>query len=152
MLLNEAEQLQVLKMAEELTGASQTGETRTGSIISNVERRMRECECDTLAEYVIRVESDPEEKNNLISALTIHTTAWFRENPHFVKFHEILLDVLDRKQTFNVWCAACSTGEEVYSFAIVLEEFRKVYPRFEYRIYGSDIDPVFDRNSRACCL
>ena len=142
MLLNEAEQLQVLKMAEELTGASQTGETRTGSIISNVERRMRECECDTLAEYVVRVESDPEEKNNLISALTIHTTAWFRENPHFVKFHEILLDVLDRKQTFNVWCAACSTGEEVYSFAIVLEEFRKVYPRFEYRIYGSDIDPV----------
>jgi len=142
MLLNEAEQRQVLKMAEELTGASQTGETRTGSIISNVERRMRECDCDTLAEYISRVESDPEEKNNLISALTIHTTAWFRENPHFVKFHEILLDVLDRKQTFSVWCAACSTGEEVYSFAIVLEEFRKIHPRFEYRIFGSDIDPV----------
>lgn len=142
MLLNDAEQVLVLKMAEELTGASQTGETRTGSIISNVERRMRDCECETLTEYIQRVESDPDEKKNLISALTIHTTAWFRENPHFVKFHEILLEALDRRETYKVWCAACSTGEEVYSFAIVLEEFRKIYPRFDYRIYGSDIDPV----------
>ncbi|MBN8539786.1 MAG: response regulator [Deltaproteobacteria bacterium] len=142
MLLNEAEQLLVLKMAEELTGASQTVEKRTGSIFSNVERRMRECECETFAEYIHRVDTDPAEKNNLISALTIHTTAWFRENPHFVKFHEILLEAVDRRETFKVWCAACSTGEEVYSFAIVLEEFRSTHPRFDYRIYGSDIDPV----------
>jgi two-component system chemotaxis response regulator CheB len=142
MLLNDAERLLVLKMAEELTGASQTGETRTGSVISNVERRMRECECESLAEYVQRVESDVDEKKNLISALTIHTTAWFRENPHFVKFHEVLLEAIDRRETYKVWCAACSTGEEVYSFAIVLEEFRKAYPHFDYRIYGSDIDPV----------
>lgn len=141
-MLNEAEQLQILKMAEVMTGASQTGESRTGSIISNVERRMRECECDTLAEYVARVGSDPVEKNNLISALTIHTTAWFRENPHFVMFHEILLDALKRPEPFNLWCAACSTGEEVFSFAIVLEEFRKVHPQFEYRVFGTDIDPV----------
>lgn len=142
MLLTEAEKLQVLKLAEELTGASQAGDTRTSSILSNVERRMRECECETLSEYVQRVDSDPFEKNNLISALTIHTTAWFRENPHFVKFQEILLDALDRREVFKVWCAACSTGEEVYSFAIVLEEFRKIHPLFEYRIFGTDIDPV----------
>lgn len=141
-MLNEAEQTQVLKLAEALTGASQSGDNRTSSIISNVERRMYECECETLAEYIDRVDQDPEEKKNLISALTIHTTAWFRENPHFVRFHEVVLDTLGRREPFTVWCAACSTGEEVYSFALVLEEFRKVHSGFDYRIYGSDIDPV----------
>ncbi len=37
-------------------------------------------------------------------------------------------------------CAACSTGEEVYSFALLLEEFRRVHPKFDYRILGTDID------------
>ncbi len=146
-MLSEPEKLAVLKLAEELTGASQTGDNRSGSILSNVERRMRDCECDTWDEYYERVKSDPEEKKNLISALTIHTTAWFREGPHFVMFQELLLQALGRmesgrREPFQVWCAACSTGEEVYSFALVMEEFRKIHPVFDYRIYGSDVDPI----------
>jgi two-component system, chemotaxis family, protein-glutamate methylesterase/glutaminase len=147
-MLSEAEKLAVLKLAEELTGASPGGDNRSGSVLSNVERRMRDCECDSWEEYYERVKSDPEEKKNLISALTIHTTAWFREGPHFVMFQELLLQALNRieesgrKEPFQVWCAACSTGEEVYSFALVMEEFRKIHPSFDYRIYGSDVDPI----------
>ena len=134
-MLSDSDKLAVLKLAEELTGAFQTGDNRSGSILSNVERRMRDCECDTWSEYYERVKADPEENKNLISALTIHTTAWFREGPHFVMFQEMLLQALKRiegsgrREVFQVWCAACSTGEEVYSFALVMEDFRKIHPR-----------------------
>lgn len=147
-MLSDSDKLAVLKLAEELTGASPAGDNRSGSILSNVERRMRDCECDTWSEYYERVKADPEENKNLISALTIHTTAWFREGPHFVMFQEMLLQALNRiegsgrREVFQVWCAACSTGEEVYSFALVMEEFRKIHVNFDYRIYGSDVDPV----------
>jgi two-component system chemotaxis response regulator CheB len=141
-MLTEAEKLAVLKLAEELTGSSQSGENRSGSIITNVERRMRECDVPRWADYVRLVDQNPEEKNNLISALTIHTTAWFREGPHFVMFHELLLNIIERREPIRVWCAACSTGEEVYSFALVLEEFRSVHSGFDYSIFGTDIDPI----------
>lgn len=130
------------KLAENLTGGNQTGDTRQNSLASNVERRMREIGVETLYEYLELVETDSSELGNLISALTIHTTSWFRENPHFVAFQEVLLQALDRNEVFTVWCAACSTGEEAYSCAIVLEEFRRVHPKFEYRVVGTDIDPI----------
>lgn len=141
-MLSEAEKLAVLKLAEELTGSSQSGENRSGSIITNVERRMRDCEVSNWDDYLELVDQNPAEKSNLISALTIHTTAWFREGPHFVMFHELLLNHLERREPLRIWCAACSTGEEVYSFALVLEEFRRVHSGFDYSVYGTDIDPV----------
>ena len=41
-----------------------------------------------------------------------------------------------------MYCAACSTGEEVYSFALLMEYIRTKHPKFEYKILGCDIDPV----------
>jgi two-component system chemotaxis response regulator CheB len=96
----------------------------------------------SLAEYLDLVKANTTERGHLISALTIHTTSWFREYPHFVAFQEMLLDALEKNEIFKVWCAACSTGEEVYSFALVLEEFRRVHPQFDYQLLGTDIDPI----------
>lgn len=141
-MLSDDERLLLSKLAQDLTGCDQTGDTRRNSLASNVERRLRELGIENLRDYLKLVDKDPNEHANLISALTIHTTSWFRENPHFVVFQELLLKALDKNEVFTVWCAACSTGEEAYSFAIVLEEFRRVHPKFEYRVLGTDIDPV----------
>ena len=141
-MLGEKERLLLSKLAQELTGCDQTGDTRQNSLASNVERRLRELGLENLYDYLKLVDEDPNEHANLISALTIHTTSWFRENPHFVVFQELLLKAIEKNEVFTVWCAACSTGEEAYSFAIVLEEFRRVHPKFEYRVLGTDIDPV----------
>ncbi len=141
-MLDEQDKVLLLKLAENLTGGNQEGSSRRDSLITNVQRRMRELGIASLFDYLHVVEKDPQELAVLISSLTIHTTSWFRENPHFVAFQEMLLASLKKNETFNVWCSACSTGEEVYSFALVLEEFRKINPKFEYRLLGSDIDPV----------
>jgi len=141
-MISDADRALIFKLIEELTGGAQTGDTRQDSLINNVERRIRELGIPGVVEYLKFVESSPAEFAQLVSNLTIHTTSWFRENPHFVAFQEILLDSLKRQEIFKVWCAACSTGEEVYSFALMLEEFRRVHPQFDYRILGTDIDVI----------
>lgn len=141
-MLDEQDKIVLLKLAENLTGGNQEGASRHDSMIANVQRRLRELGIQNLYDYLKLVESDADEHAQLISALTIHTTSWFRENPHFVAFQELLLAALKKEEVFGVWCSACSTGEEAYSFAIMLEEFRKVHPKFEYRVLGTDIDPI----------
>lgn len=132
----------IFQLASELIGASQPGQVRQETLVTNVQRRMNQLGQQTLADYLTYVDQNDDERAHLISALTIHTTSWFRENPHFVKFQELLLNALSRNEVFRVWCGGCSTGEEVYSFAIMLEEFRTVHPQFDYRILGTDIDPI----------
>ncbi|NJL24602.1 MAG: hypothetical protein HC902_05150 [Calothrix sp. SM1_5_4] len=141
----------ILRLAAELTGATTTAESPPSSLISNVNRLMEEKGFSSLLPYLQYVAENPDEHARLISALTIHTTSWFRENPHFVAFQEMLLETLQKKEVFNLWSAACSTGEEVYSFGLMLEEFRRVHPGFDYRILGTDIDPVSVEVARRAC-
>lgn len=99
---------------------------------------------NTLKEYLNIIEKNNEEKNNFISSLTIHTTSWFREMPHY----ELLLKKINEfyqespKKTFKIWSTAVSTGEELWSAGLVLEYFRSLHPEFQYELYGSDIDPI----------
>lgn len=141
-MISEKDRHLIYKLIEELTGAANTQDSRQDSLINNVERRIRELGMPSVVDYLKYVEAHPPEFAHLVSNLTIHTTSWFRENPHFVAFQEILLEALDKDEVFKVWCAACSTGEEVYSFALVLEEFRRVHPKFDYRVLGTDIDAI----------
>lgn len=103
---------------------------------------MHEVGVSGLDDYLKLTESDESEKSRLVSALSIHTTGWFRENPHFVMMQRILLKKVQGGQFFKLWSCACSTGEEVYSFALLCEEFRRFYADFSYSVLGTDIDPV----------
>ncbi len=140
--IEEAER--VYQMAEELVGSCQSGRFRREILVSNIERRLMLLQCRTLDQYLEKARSDEAEWKRMISALTIHTTSWFRENPHYELLLDFLDDFVDRgeKRPFKLWSAACSTGEEVYSAALVLEYFRMTHPEFTYEIHGTDIDPV----------
>jgi two-component system chemotaxis response regulator CheB len=144
MKLKKEEAERVYQMAEELVGSCQSGRFRREILVTNVERRLMLLHCDNLDQYLERTEKDILERKRLISALTIHTTSWFREAPHYELLRDFLDDFLDRgeKRPFRLWSAACSTGEEVYSAALVLEYFKMTHPEFTYEIHGSDIDPV----------
>jgi len=141
-MFDDREKNMIVQLAAQLTGGVQFGDSKQNAIVTNVERRMRELKIHSLKDYLSLAEKDTAEHGHLISALTIHTTSWFRENPHFVILQEILLESLEPLETFKVWSAACSTGEEAYSVALLLEEFRRNHPKFDYQILGTDIDPV----------
>ena len=81
-------------------------------------------------------------KSRLLRAITIHVTAMFRDPHFFVAFRNLAVPMLRTYPYLRFWVAGCSSGEEVYSLAILLEE-EGLYDRC--RIYATDIsDRVLD--------
>ena len=70
-------------------------------------------------------------RETVIDAMTTNETLWFRDNHPFRILQEKLLpEFAERKpaQPLRIWSAACSTGQEPYSVAMVVEEFRRARP------------------------
>jgi chemotaxis methyl-accepting protein methylase len=132
----------IFNLALELTGADCSRGNHLNAFIMGIQRRMEAARIDNVREYAAWACEDPIELPELISALSIHTTHWFRENPHIVLLQRAVLARPNTIHPFRVWSCACSTGEETYTFALLLEEFRRFHSGFEYRVHGSDIDPV----------
>ena len=89
-------------------------------------------------------ESDMMEK--LLLDLSINVTAMFRDPKFYVAFREQVVPLLRTYPFIRLWHAGCSTGEEVYSMAILLEE-EGLYDRA--RIYATDINDVVIQRAKA---
>jgi len=86
------------------------------------------------------------ELQNLIEALTVNETYFFRNFPQIQGFAEKALPLLlDEKRARNdfrlkIWSAACSTGEEAYTLSITLQEMIEDYENWDVSILATDID------------
>jgi chemotaxis protein methyltransferase CheR len=86
---------------------------------------------------------DPNCMERLLLDLSINVTAMFRDPTFYVAFREKVVPMLRTYPFTRIWVAGCSTGEEVYSLAMLLHE-EDVYDRT--RIYATDINQsVLDR-------
>ncbi len=65
---------------------------------------------------------DPATFNDLLQFLTIPVSEMFRDPTYFAYFRDKIVPVLKTYPSLKIWIAGCSTGEEVYSFAIILKE------------------------------
>jgi chemotaxis protein methyltransferase CheR len=81
----------------------------------------------------------------LLLDLSINVTAMFRDPTFFVRFRELVVPLLRTYPFTRIWVAGCSTGEEVYSLAIVLAE-EELTDRV--RIYATDINEVVLEQAR----
>ena len=81
---------------------------------------------------------------SIISAISVNETFFFRDEHPFIALEDcILKDIFSKKNYLNIWSAACSTGQEVYSIAMSIEKFLDRNPEFiekKYRILATDID------------
>jgi len=84
-----------------------------------------------------KVLHDAQSMERLLLDLSINTTAMFRDPSFYVAFREKVVPMLRTYPFARIWHAGCSTGEEVYSMAILLQE-EGVYERC--RIYATDIN------------
>jgi len=86
-----------------------------------------------------------EEFLHLVDAITTNKTEFFREPAHFTYLSTTLLPSLlqaknrSSSRPLQVWSSACSTGQEPYTLAIELAEFRRLNPSFSFQIMGTDI-------------
>jgi chemotaxis protein methyltransferase CheR len=84
--------------------------------------------------------------HTLASHLTIGETYFFRERPTFDALAEKILPTLFEKRRrherrLRFWCAACSTGEEPYSLAILLQQLLPDWEDWNITILATDINP-----------
>jgi chemotaxis protein methyltransferase CheR len=92
-----------------------------------------------------RVLHDPALMEQLLLDLSINVTAMFRDPGFYVAFREKVVPLLRTYPFIRIWHAGCSTGEEVYSMAILLHE-EGLYERA--RIYATDINEVVLQRAR----
>jgi PAS domain S-box-containing protein len=98
-----------------------------------------------IADYVDILKNDTSEMNSLVKDFLIGVTSFFREEQvwEHVK-NEIIPDMLKNmspKMPLRIWVPGCSTGEEVYTVAILFNEaFQKTNKHANAQIFGTDID------------
>lgn len=78
--------------------------------------------CGTLSQLQDRVLHDPTAFPGLLDFLTVQVSEMFRDPKYFLALRERVMPMLRTYPSLKVWVAGCSTGEEVYSLAILLKE------------------------------
>ena len=93
-----------------------------------------------------RVLHDPKVMERLLDDLSVNVTAMFRDPAFYLAFRERVVPMLRTYPFLRVWHAGCSTGEEVVSMAILLQE-EGLYDRT--RIYATDINETVLQKARS---
>ena len=110
-----------------------------------MQRRLNQLGLTSLAEYEERLATPAyaeAERTALFDLATTNKTDFFREPAHFTYLTQHALPALSARGdrwTCRVWCAGCSTGQEVYTLAMVLDDYAQSHPGFGYEIVATDI-------------
>jgi chemotaxis protein methyltransferase CheR len=99
---------------------------------------MREMECATVSALQDKVIHDAAAFGRLLEFLTIPVTEMFRDPQYYAAVRAEVVPVLRTYPSLKIWIAGCSTGEEVYSMAILLHEEGLLERSI---VYATDINP-----------
>lgn len=117
---------------------------KQGTVVRRIERRMMVNQISELASYVKLIETYPREINQLYQDLLIGVTSFFRDPEVFKIIEENLIDNLFKRdgiKEFRFWIAGCSTGEEVYSLAMLCFEcMERIGKKVDIKIFATDLD------------
>ncbi len=110
--------------------------------VSSLKRRLRAAlirfECRTVSQLQDKVLHEPAVFPALLDFLTVPVSEMFRDPPYFSSLRATVVPMLRTYPSLKVWVAGCSTGEEVYSLAILLQEEGLLTRTL---IYATDINP-----------
>ncbi|MBN2693103.1 PAS domain-containing protein [bacterium] len=114
---------------------------KENTIIRRLERRVSINRFENLEDYLVFLAESDKEKDILYRELLIGVTRFFRDSEAFDSLNKKVLPEITSKKTLRVWSVGCSTGEEVYSLAILIQEFLdKNHLNCEVKIFATDID------------
>ena len=116
------------------------------SIRRRIWKRINAEELPNVTSLQEKVLHDPQVMERLLLDLSINVTAMFRDPGFYRAFREQVVPLLRTYPFIRVWHAGCSTGEEVYSMAILPEEEGLLG---KSRLYATDINEVVLQQARA---
>ncbi|MGD9170435.1 MAG: chemotaxis protein CheB [Candidatus Thiodiazotropha sp.] len=110
-----------------------------------ISRRMLVNRIDRVSDYIRLMQKVPQEIDALFQDILINVTAFFRDPEIFDTITELVFPKLLEKRPpdvpIRIWVPGCSTGQEAYSFAIVLHEYLGDRANIHnIQVFGSDID------------
>ncbi len=97
-------------------------------------------------ELKARVLDDPDYFRHLVEEMTVNVTEMLRDPLFYKALREEVVPVLATYPYIRIWHAGCSTGEEVYSMAILLKEAGILH---KSRLYATDINPGVIEKARS---
>ncbi|HOV13294.1 MAG TPA: CheR family methyltransferase [Spirochaetota bacterium] len=99
-------------------------------------------------DYIMTPTGKTDEISIFVDLVSTHVTHFFREEQHFnYLYSNILPEIVNNNSrsfhTIKIWSAGCSTGEEVYSIAMIVSEFLTniKHSNCDFEIYGTDLSP-----------
>ncbi|RYG04153.1 MAG: protein-glutamate O-methyltransferase CheR [Chitinophagaceae bacterium] len=93
----------------------------------------------SIAEFRYRLVSDQDYLRRMVEEITVNVTEMFRDPIFYKTLREEVLPILATHPFIRIWHAGCSTGEEVYSMAILLQEANLLHKSL---LYATDINPL----------
>lgn len=149
-LLRDDDFLRVAAMVKEHCGINIVIEKKS-LLEGRLRKRVRAlgfASCSDYCDFLFSSNGRAQELTAMINAITTNTTSFFREPWHFTYLASTALPELVRKagagssRKLNVWSAACSTGEEPYTIAMVMAECANTLRMFDWGILATDLDSV----------
>ena len=118
---------------------------KTATISRRVERRMSLHQIKTLQNYLGYLQENPHEADLLFSELLIGVTGFFRDPEAFKALaKKALPELLKAKpdgSVVRVWVPGCSTGEEAYTLAMMLQDaIERLQRRIVLQVFATDLD------------
>ncbi len=111
--------------------------------VSSLRRRMHQAmqrfECERLSDLQHRLLHEPELFTQAMQFFTVQVSEMFRDPSYFLALREHVVPVLRTYPSVKIWVAGCSTGEEVWSLAILLHEEGLLERTL---MYATDINPA----------
>src|SRR6201996_9560981 len=109
------------------------------SIQRRVQRLFTLDKFPSFAEFRYRLQSDSQYFRRFVEEITVNVTEMLRDPSFYRTLRTTILPVLATYPFIRIWHAGCSTGEEVYSMAILLKEAGLLHKSL---LYGTDINPL----------
>ncbi len=137
----------IAKYVNDLTGIV-LDQSKAYLIESRLSHIAEEIGCSNYSELYFKAKNDARRQiqNRIVDAITTNETFFFRDNSPFdLLRHKVFPDVFDQimdsgpLKHLNIWSAACSTGQEVYSIAIILKELLQDINSWTIKLLGTDI-------------
>ena len=118
---------------------------KKSTVFRRVGRRMNLHQIEEISQYLRYLQENPDEVDLLFKEFLINVTNFFRDSEAFESLKKgALNDLISKKSDFDtirVWVPGCSTGEEVYSIAIIIRELlEETGKKLEVQIFGTDLD------------
>ncbi|MFK7931342.1 MAG: protein-glutamate O-methyltransferase CheR [Myxococcota bacterium] len=129
-------------------------QTKRTMLVGRLTRRARKLKIDSLEDYLQYLKTESKEIGPFVDAVTTNKTSMFRSASVWKYLHQTWLPERESRpgQSLRAWSAACSTGQEAASIAILMADRQQIERSFRWQLDVSDVSPQMVATATTQCF